>query len=115
MAMTRRSAVLTTLAGVSPRSGGMLGPVTATTGGQLLLILASTDAQTVAQLTGASGLSPSETHRQLTRLVEQGFIVAGRPAGAVALYRLNPKGVRTEPLPPSSASCCSKRTSPWGS
>jgi CheY-like chemotaxis protein len=67
-----------------------------TNSGQLLLILASADAQTVAQLTTASGLSPSETLRQLTRLVEHGFIVAGTPAGAVALYRLNPKDVRTE-------------------
>jgi DNA-binding NtrC family response regulator len=28
--------------------------------------------------------------------VEHGFIVAGTPGGDVALYRLNPKGVRTE-------------------
>jgi CheY-like chemotaxis protein len=71
-----------------------------TDGGRLLLILASTDAQTVAQLTAASGLSPTETLRQITRLVAQGFIVAGMPAGAVALYRLNPMGVRTEAAAP---------------
>jgi CheY-like chemotaxis protein len=65
-------------------------------GGHLLLILASAAGQTVAQLTAASGLSPGETLRQLTRLVEHGFIVAGTPAGDVAVFRLNPKGGRTE-------------------
>jgi CheY-like chemotaxis protein len=68
----------------------------ASNGGHLLLILASAGAETGAQLTAASGLSPTATLRQLTRLVEHGFIVAGTPGGEVALYRLNPKGVRTE-------------------
>jgi CheY-like chemotaxis protein len=72
----------------------------ASNGGHLLLILASAGAETGAQLTAASGLSPTETLRQLTRLVEHGFIVAGTADGDVALYRLNPKDVRTEAAAP---------------
>jgi CheY-like chemotaxis protein len=72
----------------------------ATNGGHLLLILAGAAAQTAAQLTAASGLSPTETLHQLTRLVAHGFIVVGTPAGAVAVYQLNPKGVRTEVAAP---------------
>jgi two-component system response regulator MtrA len=67
-----------------------------TNGGRLLLILASTDTQTLPQLTSASGLRPAETLGQLESLVQHGFIVAAAPNGAVAAYRLNPKGVRSE-------------------
>jgi predicted ArsR family transcriptional regulator len=44
--------------------------------GQLLLILASRDLQTAAQIAAASPLSPTETALQLRHLVDQGFVVA---------------------------------------
>jgi CheY-like chemotaxis protein len=69
--------------------------------GTALLLLASRDAQNAAQLTAASGLSPAEMIQQLLRLSEQGFIIAGSPDDAgVGVYRLNPKGERTEGLHP---------------
>ncbi len=68
--------------------------------GRLLLILATTDGQTAAQLATASGLGAAQTLHEVVRLVEQGFVVVQDPAGAVAVYRLNPKGVRTELPPP---------------
>ena len=70
------------------------------TGWRLLLILATTDRQTAAQLGAASGLDAARTLRELVHLVERGFVVVADPAGAVAVYRLNPKGVRTELPPP---------------
>jgi two-component system response regulator VicR len=73
----------------------------AASGGAVLLLLASRDAQSVAQLTAASALSPAETVQQLHRLTEQGFIIASSPdAAGVSIYRLNPKGVRTDALDP---------------
>ena len=69
-------------------------------GGRLLLILATADVQTAAQLGAASGLSAAQTLHELVRLVERGFVVVQAPAGTVAVYRLNPKGVRTELPPP---------------
>jgi CheY-like chemotaxis protein len=65
-------------------------------GGRLLLVFISSALQTAAQLRAASGLSADATLRALVHLVEQGFVVVADPAGAVAVYRLNPKGVRTE-------------------
>ncbi len=69
-------------------------------GGRLLLVLLSADRQTAAQLGAASGLDAVRTLHELARLVEQGFVVVQDPAGTVAVYRLNPKGVRTELPPP---------------
>ncbi len=69
-------------------------------GGRLLLILTTADRQTAAQLAAASGLGAAQTLHELVRLVERGFVVVVDPAGAVAVYRLNPKGVRTEQPPP---------------
>ena len=69
-------------------------------GGRLLLVMLSADAQTAAQLGAASGLDAARTLQELVRLVERGFVVVQDPAGAVAVYRLNPKGVRTEQPPP---------------
>jgi len=67
----------------------------------VLLLLASPDAQSAAQLIAASGLSPAEIALQLHRLTERGFIIASSPEGAgVSVYQLNPKGVRTEALDP---------------
>ena len=70
-------------------------------GGRLLLILVSADLQTAAQLTTASGLSAAATLRQLTQLVRYGFIVIADPPSSLAVYRLNPKGTRTETGGPS--------------
>jgi PleD family two-component response regulator len=47
-------------------------------------------------LTAISGLNPADTLRQLARLVTLGFVVAVEPAGNMAVYRLNSKGIRTE-------------------
>jgi CheY-like chemotaxis protein len=70
-------------------------------GETLLLVLASRDTQTVAQLTAASHLSDAELLQRLHQLTEQGFIIADSPdAGGVCVYRLNPKGVRSEPAEP---------------
>lgn len=69
-------------------------------GGRLLLVLVSAAAQTAVQLGAASGLDAARTLQELVRLVEQGFVVVQDSAGAVAVYRLNPKGVRTELPPP---------------
>jgi CheY-like chemotaxis protein len=71
-----------------------------TNGGRLLLILTSRAAETTTQLIRSSGLSPADTLRELHRLVDQGFIVAVADDGAVGVYRLNPKGVRTDQLDP---------------
>lgn len=68
---------------------------TQTNAGQLLLLLASREPQTMAQLTAATDLPPAETLRQLQQLIDRGFIVLATAAG-VAVYQLNPKGVRTE-------------------
>lgn len=66
-------------------------------GGTILLVLASRDVQNAAQLAAASHLSPADTIQQLYRLTEQGFIIASSPdATGVSVYRLNPKGIRTE-------------------
>jgi CheY-like chemotaxis protein len=73
----------------------------AANGGRVLLVLTSHGAQSAAQLTTASGLSAAETIRQLHSLTEHGFIIASSPdAEGVSIYRLNPKGVRTEELDP---------------
>ena len=70
-------------------------------GGRVLLLLTSRDAQSAAQLTASSGMSPAETIRQLHSLTEHGFIIAGTPdAEGIGVYRLNPKGVRTDELDP---------------
>jgi CheY-like chemotaxis protein len=67
----------------------------------VLLVLASRDAKSVAQLAAASGLSPVAIVQQLQRLSRQGFIIAASPDDAdVSVYRLNPKGERTEGLHP---------------
>ena len=68
-------------------------------GGRLLLILATTDRQTAVQLATASGLSAAQTLHAVVRLVEQGFVVIADAVGAVAVYWLNPKGMRTEEDP----------------
>jgi CheY-like chemotaxis protein len=59
-------------------------------GGRLLLILASRDVQSVAELALASGQGPTDTVRSLGRLVDQGFLVVGDQRGT-AVYRLRPK------------------------
>ncbi|HTE85710.1 MAG TPA: response regulator [Dehalococcoidia bacterium] len=65
--------------------------------GTVLLLLATRDPQSAAQIAAASGLSAAEAIRQIHRLTEQGFIVVGDSADAgVSVYRLNPKGTRTE-------------------
>jgi CheY-like chemotaxis protein len=64
-------------------------------GARLLLILASRDAQSAAQLTAAATESPFETLRELRRLVEWGFVIVADEVG-VAVYRLTPKGVRAD-------------------
>jgi len=67
----------------------------------LLLLLASGHAESAAQLATLSGLSPPEIVEQLRRLSEQGFVIAAGPDDAgVSVYRLNPKGERTEGLNP---------------
>jgi CheY-like chemotaxis protein len=69
-------------------------------GGRVLLLLATRDLQSAEQLTANSGFSAEEMARELHRLTERGFIVAGSAEAGVAVYRLNPKGVRTESPPP---------------
>lgn len=71
-----------------------------TNGGRLLLILTSREAETTTRLIRSSGLSPADTLRALHRLVDQGFIVAVADDGAVGVYRLNPKGERTDQFDP---------------
>src|SRR3954466_9081511 len=67
----------------------------ATDRGRLLLLLASRDLQTAAQLAGHAHQSPAETLRQLTQLVTQGFlVVVTGTAGAV--YHLQPKHRRAD-------------------
>lgn len=68
------------------------------TRGSLLLMLASRDPQTVAQLARQGGLSAADTVRELHTLTERGFIVVGAESD-VAVYQLAPKGLRTETLP----------------
>jgi DNA-binding IclR family transcriptional regulator len=89
-----------TLQAEARSSGGeAMGTSPTANGGTVLLLLASRDARSAAQLTAASGLSPAETVRQLHRLTDQGFLIASSPDAAdVRVYRLNPKGVRTEAL-----------------
>jgi CheY-like chemotaxis protein len=67
--------------------------------GRLLLFLTSREPYDLIQLASASGAPVAETLGQLQRLVDQGFIVAVE-ADRVAVYRLNPRGVRTESSPP---------------
>ena len=69
--------------------------------GRLLLILAGRDLQSAAQLATSSGLDPTETARQLQRLVDQGFILAVDPVAGVALYHLKPKAAQPDELDPS--------------
>jgi CheY-like chemotaxis protein len=64
--------------------------------GRVLLLLATRDAQSAAQLTARGNVSPDEIAHHLHRLTEQGFIIAGSSDAGVGVYRLNPKGVRTE-------------------
>jgi len=67
----------------------------------VLLLVASRDPQSAAQLAATSGLSTAETLRQIHRLAEQGFVVAGSLDDAgMGAYRLNPKGTRTESTNP---------------
>ena len=74
-------------------------------GGRALLLLASRDPQSAEQIAATSRLSSAETVRQIWRLTDQGFIVAESSADAeVSVYRLNPKGTRTERLTRTSAS-----------
>src|SRR5688572_25386891 len=68
-------------------------------GGQLLLLLATRDSQTVAQLAQGSHLTSAETLRQLLRLVEHGFAVAST-GDEHAVYQLTPKGSRVDQLDP---------------
>jgi CheY-like chemotaxis protein len=62
-------------------------------GGRLLLILASRDVQSVAELAIAAGRSSMDTLRSLGRLVDQGFLIVGDPNGT-AVYQLRPKSDR---------------------
>jgi CheY-like chemotaxis protein len=68
-------------------------------GGQLLLLLATRDPQTVAQLAQGSHLTSAETLRQLLRLIEHGFAVAST-SDEQAVYQLTPKGSRVDQLDP---------------
>ena len=71
---------------------------TADLAGRVLLLFATRDTQTAEQVAAGSGMGPGDVARELYRLTEQGFIVAGSE-GDLAVYRLNPKGVRTEASP----------------
>jgi CheY-like chemotaxis protein len=63
--------------------------------GRILLLLASRDLQTAAQLATQAHQSPAATLQQLQQLVTQGFVVvATGTAGAV--YHLRPKQGRTD-------------------
>ena len=76
----------------------------ATNAGTVLLLIATRDVQSAEQLSKDGGLSPAETALQLQRLAEFGFIVAAGPdAAGLSVYRLNPRGVRTETLDPVTA------------
>jgi CheY-like chemotaxis protein len=69
-------------------------------GSRLLLVLASRDRQSAAQLSAASSLNPAETGVHLQRLIDQGFIVATDDAEGVVIYRLQPTDVRQAALDP---------------
>jgi CheY-like chemotaxis protein len=69
--------------------------------GRLLLILAGRDRQSAAQLATSSGLGPTETARQLQRLVDRGFIIAADPVAGVAIYHLKPRAAQPDELDPN--------------
>jgi CheY-like chemotaxis protein len=69
-------------------------------GSRLLLILASRDRQSAAQLSEASSLNPAETGIELQRLIDRGFIIAADDAEGVVIYRLQPADVRPTALDP---------------
>lgn len=65
--------------------------------GKILLVFTSGDPQTAVQLAATAGISAADTALQLHRLIDQGFVIAASAdAAGVSVYRLNPKGVRTE-------------------
>jgi CheY-like chemotaxis protein len=64
-------------------------------GGKVLLLLVTRDAQSAEELVARSDMSPDEVARQLHQLTDQGFVIAGSIDAGVAVYQLNPKGVRT--------------------
>jgi CheY-like chemotaxis protein len=71
----------------------------ATETGRLLLLLASCDLQTAAQLANQIYQKPADTLRQLQQLVTQGFlvVVTGTPG---AVYHLRPKHSRADTTDP---------------
>ena len=72
-----------------------------THGARLLLILTSRDTQSAAQLTATGPESPSETLRELRRLVEWGFVVVVDDEAGVAVYRLTPTSGRADQSDPT--------------
>jgi CheY-like chemotaxis protein len=68
-------------------------------GGKLLLLLASRDPQTAAELARGSHQTSAETRRQLLRLIEHGFAVAST-GDDQAVYQLTPKGTQVDQLDP---------------
>jgi CheY-like chemotaxis protein len=75
--------------------------MTAENSGKILLLLGIQDAQTAEQLGKVSGLSLQELVLPLQHLIDYGFIIAGTAEGSdLAVFRLNPKGVRTEASDP---------------
>src|SRR5689334_3709257 len=63
--------------------------------GRLLLLLASRDLQTAAQLAMQTDQPPADTLRQLQQLVTQGFLVVVTGT-AGAIYHLQPKHSRAD-------------------
>jgi CheY-like chemotaxis protein len=74
--------------------------MTAENGGRILLVLASQISQNVEQLVQASGLSLAELVESLRHLIDHGFVVAAGDGAEPAVFRLNPKGVRTDGIDP---------------
>jgi CheY-like chemotaxis protein len=69
----------------------------ATSAGSVLLLIATHDAETAEALTKHAGIGSAEAAEHVQRLMEFGFIViAGEESSGLGLYRINPKGVRTE-------------------
>jgi PleD family two-component response regulator len=61
--------------------------------------LVTCDAQSAEELVARSDMTADEVAQQLHQLTDRGFVIAGSSDAGVAVYRLNPKGVRTELQP----------------
>ncbi len=71
-----------------------------TDGAQLLLVLATREVQTAAELVEASRLDPAEASGQLERLLAEGFILATAGDSGPTVYRLTPGRVSPEEADP---------------